>query len=99
MTKYITIIDHLAGSEKPFTYLVNKGETKIEAVARAVAASYMFHPYYRIMLAKKSGKNKYLPILDIYKDGSMGDLVKNNWYGWGERYHIVTPDMIEELNH
>lgn len=95
MTKYITIIDHFAGSEKPFTYLVNKGETKIEAVARAVAASHMFHPYYRIMVAKKAGKNKYLPILDIYKDGSMGDLVKNNWYGWGERYHIVTPDMIE----
>jgi hypothetical protein len=95
MNKYITIIDHLAGSEKPFTYLVNKGENKLHAVARAMAASFTYQPYYRVMVAKKVGKNKYLPILDIYKDGSMGDLVKNNWYGWGERYHTVTPDMIE----
>lgn len=98
MNKYITIIDHLAGSEKPFTYLANKGETKIEAVARAMAVAFQYHPYYRVMVAKKAGKNKYLPILDVYRDGSMGDLVKNNWYGWGDvrdMRHTVTPDMIE----
>ena len=94
MSKYITIIDHLAGSEKPFTYLENKGESKIEAVARAVAAGFSYAPYYRVMVAKRVRKNQYLPILDVYKDGSMSDLVKSDWNGWGARYHTVTEDII-----
>ena len=97
MTQYITIIDHLTGSEKPFTYLKNTGRNKVEAVARAMVAAFQFAPYFNVKVAKKvSGKkNKYLPILALYKDGSVDDCEKSNWNGWGVYYFTVTPDMLE----
>lgn len=95
MNKYITIIDHLAGSEKPFTFLENKGENKIEAVSFAHATSRKFSNIYNVKVAKKVGKNQYLPILSIYWDGGVSDLVKNNWNGWGKSYFFIDPDMLE----
>ena len=97
MTKYITIIDHIAGSEKPFTYLKNMGRNKVEAVARAMVAAHQFHPYFNVKIAKMVDckKDKYLPILSLYKDGSVDDHTKTDWNGWGKYYFTVTPDMLE----
>ena len=99
--QFITIIDHLAGSKVPYTYIINNGKTKLEAVACAMAAAYKFLPYYRVMVAKCASKKekKYLPILEIYKDGSVGDLVKNNWYGWGDvrdMHHLISNRVLQE---
>ena len=95
MNKYITIIDHLAGSEKPFTYLANKGETKSEIVARAAMQFHRFNSVFNVKVAKRVAKNKYLPIYAIYADGGIDDYTKNNWNGWGKSYHTVTPDKLE----
>ena len=97
MTKFITIIDHLAGSEKPFTYLKNTGRNKVEAVAQAMVAAFQYAPYFNVKVVKKveCKKNKYLPILALYKDGSVEDYAQSDWNGWGKYYFTVTPDMLE----
>lgn len=95
MSKYITIIDHTADCQKSFTYLENKGENKIEAVSFAHATSRKFSHVYNVKVAKKVGKNKYLPVLAIYMDGGIEDYTKNNWNQWGKSYYTVTPDMLE----
>lgn len=95
MTKYITCVDHFTGYEKDFTYLENKGKDKYEAIARAVAIGFKQEKAFCVLVEKKVSKDKYLPIYRIYPDGSMEDLVKNDWGGWGKHYSYVTDDMIE----
>lgn len=91
--KYITLVDHLTGYKKAFTYLTNKGENKQEAIARAVAQGMQQEQVFCIIVAKKAAGNKCLPIFRIYKDGSMDDLVKTDWNGWGKHYHDVPADF------
>lgn len=95
MNKYITIVDHHTWYKKTYTYLENKGENKLEAVARAVAQGMKRESVFLIKVAKRVSKDKYLPIYTIYYDGSMIDLVKTDWDGWGKNYHTVTTDMLE----
>lgn len=87
MSKFITIIDHLAEYDKGFTYVENSGKDLKEAIANAGYWAAKAPKVYCCLVGKKVRKNAYLNVYRINGyDGRGEDSVKNNWNGWGAKH-------------
>lgn len=74
MNKYLTIVDHKAGSGLDWTFIENNSETTAQAKIKSAIDGFKQKEVYCVLLGKRVKKDRYVAICQIYADGSFKNL-------------------------